>query len=148
LEKEIAMKHLSGFALFLAVTVFSTVCAPAQDRRVQATVPFNFTVGNQTVPAGTYMVSSSLSAPDLVTISNWSKKAHVMILGLPHQQYKQHTNALVFHRYGGQYFLSDIRTADSSMNIHFPPTKAEKRAQSQREEAGLFSNDPVVIAFN
>jgi hypothetical protein len=142
------MKSLSAVMLYLAMTAFTALCAPAQDREVRVTVPFNFTIGNQTVPAGNYIVSSRSESPDLVHIRSLEKKVHLMTLGRPEHDPKQHTNALVFHKYGGEYFLSDIRTGNSSMNFHFPVSKAERRALTQRDEAGLFPNDPVLVALN
>lgn len=142
------MKGLSAVALYLAMTSLTALCAPAQDRAVRATVPFNFTVGNQTLPAGTYDLSSPSGSPVLIHISSFEKKVHLMTLGRPDQDPRNHSNVLVFHKYGGEYFLSDIRSENSSLNVHFPTSKAERRALTQREEAGLFPNDPVLVAFN
>ena len=124
------------------------MCAPAQERTVLATVPFNFTVGNQILPAGNYVLSSPSGSPILIHINNLEKKVHLMALGRPDQDPRNHSNVLVFHQYGGEYFLSDIRTENSSLNVHFPTSKAERRALTRREEAGLFPNDPVLVAFN
>jgi hypothetical protein len=59
---------------------------------------------------------------------------------------------MVFHKYGNQYFLSEIRSADSSsMNLRLPVWKAEKRARMQTQEtaaaAGPFSSDVVVALY-
>jgi hypothetical protein len=69
-------------------------------------------------------------------------------MGLPNQGNPGQDNTLVFHKYGNQYYLSEIRSEGASMNIYFPVTKAEKRARAQVEEARLFVDDPVLIALN
>jgi hypothetical protein len=142
------MKNIAAIALFVAGTFVVAGQAYAQDHALKANVPFNFTVGNRTVPAGTYTISSDMADPDLVAIRNYAKKVGVMSLGQPGESNPRHDNTLVFHKYGNQYFLSEIRSADAAMNIHFATTKAEKRARTLVEEAGLFVNDPVLIALN
>jgi len=54
----------------------------------------------------------------------------------------------VFHKYGNQYFLSDIFSEGASMNVHFPTTKAERQAKAEVERAGVRANEPVLIALN
>jgi hypothetical protein len=139
------MKNIAAIAFFIAATFTTAGSAIAQDGLVKATIPFNFAVGDQALPSGTYTISSSM--PDVLVIRNWDKKVAIMSLGEPTLGYSGHDNTLVFHKYGDQYFLSDIRTANASMNVHFAPTKAEKRAKSQAEEARLSVNDPVLIAL-
>jgi hypothetical protein len=68
-------------------------------------------------------------------------------MGQPGQSNPTNENKLMFHKYGNQYFLSDIRSGGASMNVHLPTSKAEKRAKSQVEEARLYVNDPVLIAL-
>ena len=140
------MKNIATFALFIAATFFATGPVRAQDHLVKATVPFSFTVGNQTLPSGNYTISSSVASPNVLVIHNWDKKIGIMSLGRRDDN-PRGDNTLVFHKYGNQYFLSDIRTAGSSMNMHLDTTKAEKRAKAEVEEAGLFANDPVLIAL-
>lgn len=68
------MKSLSAVALYLAMSALTALCAPAQDRAVRVTVPFNFTVGNRTVPAGNYMVSSRSESPTLSISGAWRRR--------------------------------------------------------------------------
>jgi len=142
------MKRIAAIALFVAATFITAGSAVAQDNRVKATVPFNFTVGEKTLPSGTYVISSRVSTPVLLGLSNWQKGVNVLTLGMPTQSGHEKANQLVFHKYGNHYFLSDIQCADYSMNIHFATTKAEKRVRTQTEQAGRFVDDPVLIALN
>ena len=141
------MIRIAAFALVIAATFTATGSAFAQDQRVKATVPFNFTVGDKTLPAGTYTIASSPSSPEVVAISNWYMRVTVQAMGRPHQANPERANALVFHQYGNQYFLSRIRY-EGSMNIDFAASKTEKRTRAQVEEAGRAVNDPVLIALN
>jgi hypothetical protein len=141
------MKNIIAIALFVAATSIAARPASAQGHLVEATVPFNFTVGDQTLPSGTYTIHSTTSSPDILAISNWSRKVNLMSMGLPNQSNPRHDSILVFHKYGNQYYLSEVRSEGASINVRVPVTKAEKRARAQVEEAGLFVNDPVLIAL-
>jgi hypothetical protein len=44
------------------------------------------------------------------------------------------TGKATFHRYGNQYFLSEITVAGKSRQIHFAKSKAENRAQVAAEK--------------
>jgi hypothetical protein len=44
------------------------------------------------------------------------------------------TGKATFHRYGNQYFLSEITVAGKSRQIHFAKSKAENRAQIAAEK--------------
>jgi hypothetical protein len=142
------MKRIFAIALIAAATLIPAGSALAQDDQVKANVPFSFTVGNNTVPAGAYTISSSMNARSVLTLNNRDKDVHVVSLGQPDQSNPKRANEMVFHRYGSQYFLTEIRSADSALNIHFAPSKAEKRIKAQTEDAGLHVNDPVLIALN
>jgi hypothetical protein len=141
------MKTITAVALFVAVTFAAAGSARAQDGLVNANVPFNFTVGDHALPSGTYAIRSSMPTPGALVLRNWDKKVTVISLGEPTLGNSGYGNTLVFHKYGDQYFLSDIRSMGTSVNVHFAPTKAEKQAKAQAVEAGLFVNDPVLIAL-
>lgn len=141
------MIRIAAFALVLTATFTATGSAFAQDRQVKATVPFSFMVGDKTMPAGTYTITSRSSAPDLIAIHNWYLRVTVQAMGRPDQTNTERANVLVFHQYGNRYFLSRIRS-DGAMNIDFAASKTEKRTRAQVEEAGRVVNDPVLIALN
>jgi hypothetical protein len=143
------MNRILSIALVLASTLAAAGTSSAQDHQVKATVPFNFTVGDSTVPAGTYIISSSPNSPYLLSLQSWEKHVNILAMGQTEDSNPKRANVLVFHKYGDQYFLSQIRSdGGASMNIDFSPTKAEKKARTQVEEAGRYVNDPVLIALN
>jgi hypothetical protein len=141
------MKNIAAIAFLIAATFTAAGSASAQDAGVKATVPFNFTVGDLALPSGTYTIRSSMPTPGALVIRNWDAKVAVISLGEPTQGNNMQDNTLVFHKYGSQYFLSEIRSEGASMNVHFAATKAEKRARAQAEEARLVVDDPVLIAL-
>jgi hypothetical protein len=128
------MKNLTAIALFVAAGIATAGSALAQDHKVTATVPFNFTVNGRTLPAGTYTLGSEIDSPRMLTISDRQKGVVMTVITVP-------------HRYGNQYFLSEIRTANESMDCHLLTSKQEKWAKAQTQEASVRVNHDVLIAL-
>jgi hypothetical protein len=147
-KKEITMNRISAIALFVAASFVTAGSAMAQDHRVQATVPFNFTVNGESLPAGTYVIGSDISSPRIVTISDRAKKVNLMAVTLPDSSSSHVSNKLVFHKYGNQYFLSEIRCDSASMNAHLTTSKQEKWAKARTQEAALREDNNVLVALN
>ena len=142
------MKRItSAIALFVA-SIFITAGVWAQS--VKATIPFDFTVNNTTVPAGTYIISSASTDHLVLRISD-QKDVHLLSTALPNPANAGRANVVVFHKYGNQYFLSEILSETASMNLRLPVRKAEKRARMQTQEtaaaAGPFSSDVMVALY-
>lgn len=97
------MKRLV-FSLFAVTLLALPICA--QIATAEATIPFAFTAGNATLPAGKYVVRFS-PAPFSVALAGPDQNIHVLN-GWP-SGVSAETPTLVFHRYGNQYFLSEIR---------------------------------------
>jgi hypothetical protein len=141
------MNRISAIALFVAASFVTVGSAMAQDHRVQATVPFNFTVNGNSLPAGTYTIGSEVAAPNVITITDRAKHVSLMAIALPDQNSARPANKLVFHKYGNQYFLSEIRCDNASMNLHLTASKQEKWAKSQTQVADVRANNDVMVAL-
>src|ERR1017187_2201006 len=147
------MKRILAIALVLVSTLVVAGTSSAQEHRVKVRVPFCFTIGHRTLPAGTYTIVSTANSPDVLVLRNWEKDIQVVATGRSNQSNPQRLDALVFHQYGNHYFLSQIRSEGASMNIDFSTTKAEKRAwtqvsRTQSKLAEPIVNAPVLIALN
>ena len=143
------MNRISAIALIVAASFVTAGSAMAQDHRAQATVPFNFTVNGNSLPAGTYTVGSESRSPNVITITDREKNIHMLAIAMPDSNTSGGANKLVFHRYGNQYFLSEVRCESASLNVELSTSKAEKRAKAaQTQEAGVRVNNDVMIALN
>ena len=81
---------------------------------VTAEIPFDFVVGNKTLAAGRYMVSSATSDGQAIRIRNSDGKSGAFRLTIQVPEKSQKRNAkLVFHRYGQQYFLAEVWSGGS-----------------------------------
>ena len=142
------MKHITAIVLFIAAAFITAGKAIAQDYAVQATIPFNFTVNGSQLPAGNYTLGSDVTNPRILKISDRTQHVHVMALAMPSADEKRKANQLVFHKYGNQYFLCEIRSQESAINVQLATSKQEKRAREETQQAGLRVNDDVMIALN
>lgn len=141
------MKRIASIALFFAATFISVGSVMAQDHVAKATVTFPFTVSGSSLPAGNYTIGSDSNSANMVTISDRNKSVHILAIGLVNSGDPGNARRLVFHKYGAKYFLSEVRYADSSMNVRFPVSTMEKRARSRAEEASLPAGKEVMIAL-
>ena len=112
------------FAASLALTPFTH--AIAQGPTMVAKVPFDFQDGSHTFTAGKYLIrctgENTIEVQDLTK----DKVAFVMTqgewFGEPAEGGK-----LVFHKYGDQYFLSEIRLANRTLGRKLLMSRAEKQ---------------------
>lgn len=126
------MKRITATALFTlaALVTAALVTGPramAQSRAVRATVPFDFTVGDKLLPAGSYEIWSP--SRGVVQIENRDNHAAMLTATTYDSHESRNGNKLVFHKYGDQYFLSEILCRPASMNVRLPQTKTEKQAR-------------------
>lgn len=125
-----------SFAVRLVPVLFA--CAPvmlpspvhAQARTVaDATIPFEFAIGKDKMPAGKYQVVRvapnllRLETADMKTIKNTLVYA-VSAANAPEQ------GRLVFHRYGSQYFLANCWLANTNSGFQLVTSKAEKKTMT------------------
>jgi hypothetical protein len=141
------MRTFSSIVLCVGAIFVTAGAGLAQAQSVQATVPFNFAVGRTWLPAGTYEISQT--SPDLIAIRN-AKTQRQLALSIvqPGNMTPVREGHLVFHRYGEEYFLSEIDCPDASMTASLPTSKLEKKAQTRQEEASMDDSGVVLLALN
>jgi hypothetical protein len=83
--------------------------ALAQTNTIRANVPFSFTIGEKTVPAGTYMVGRLGHSPELVILRTGDgKPCTILTSNSVENRHGANKTKLVFNHYKDQYFLSEI----------------------------------------
>jgi len=83
---------------------------------IRVSIPFDFTVGNQTLPAGDYTISDSDVHPQTFI---WLQSLDGKQLAVVHTQQTFALNPsartqLIFQHSGGEYFLSQVWTLGST----------------------------------
>jgi len=139
-KRRTTMKRATVLA-YLAATLISmgSPCAHAQAARF--TVPFDFTVGNQVLPAGTYQVSYA-SETGILIRSRGERPIAALTTTYPADP-STSGGKVVFTKYGNQYFLHEVLCSALSMNVALPTSRLEKRARIQ--EAQLPRSETVAV---
>ncbi|HEY6120813.1 MAG TPA: hypothetical protein VIV66_12705 [Pyrinomonadaceae bacterium] len=124
--KSHALRTLPLLTLLLMLTTIST---SAQSQRSGVlNIPFSFTVGEKTLPAGEYTVEPNRKDYDKVWLVQ-SKDNHTSVLVITmsvRAKETQEQTKLVFHRLGEQYFLSQIWTPGGSTGRELTIPGAER----------------------
>jgi len=119
-------RRVSLMAIMLGSLLLPTVSALAE---VRFNVPFDFTVGKVTLPAGSYSVSRIGSIQTHLQLKNKdSKEGAVAPINYVELNPGQVSDAskLIFHRYGNQYFLAQFWNLGSVTGYELRRSKAER----------------------
>ena len=138
------MKRTTAITLLAIANLAMAGTSFAQSNGVQATVPFDFTMGTKLLPSGTYTIAPLSGNASVIVIRSHDKP--IAALSVVNQDDHKSPNGgkLLFHKYGGQYFLSEILCDQAGMNVELSPSKTEKRAQLQ--QATLKPSSETVVA--
>jgi hypothetical protein len=107
-----------------------SACAHAQAPGFK--VPFDFAVGNQVLPAGTYQVSYD-ATKTAILIRSQDDRFHAFTTTLLADP-STSDGEVVFTKYGNQYFLHEVLCSAMSMNVALPTSRLEKRARIQEAQ--------------
>jgi hypothetical protein len=127
--------------LVAAITVLGAaltiVPAQAQSGRVLVNIPFEFSVGNTTLKAGSYKVERLDSG--IIAVSSEDGKEHKFVLTVPGNSEQQgHEPRLVFIRYGSEAFLKKVFLSTSNDCDELPKSSRERELiKSQASGAEL-----------
>src|SRR5438094_822043 len=92
----------------LTVLVVASVYANSNGP-MKVNIPFAFTVGDKTLPAGQYTFERNQLIPQLVMIRSTDGRTTARGFTTRVYSHTSQTQAkLVFHRYGNQYFLAQV----------------------------------------
>ncbi len=136
------MKRITAIALLTIASFVTAGSALAADRGVEATVPFDFSVGSHLLPAGTYTIASP--SEGVLEIRNSDRQIVATTVALVAHDDAKGRGDLVFDRYGNKYFLSEVLCPSVAMNAKIPASKMEKLAKTQ--EARLPSDGQILVA--
>ena len=138
------MSMFSRFAVPLSAAVALTAAVPvsAQDVDLVARVPFEFTVGNSTLPRDTYQLSRLNGHAEMLLLRGEREGLFVRTeeMRVP----RGAAPSLLFHKYGDQYFLREVRL-DGSARLDLPETNAERDAAERRADRAAAVMQTVVV---
>jgi hypothetical protein len=119
---------LKFFVILILALAFSTTHAAAQTKRLLVLkTPFDFTVENRTVPAGTYCITLHDTWLQIQTADG---KAVTSLLTLPvSSKTTEGAARVVFHRYHNRYFLSELWLASTQKGRQTLDSREEQRSR-------------------
>ena len=133
--------------LSLAVTLALAAGVSAQSSALLVKIPFDFYVDNTVMTSGTYVVSLTDSG-HVLQVSGKDRHSGVFSMTNPGSPpAARNKNALVFNRYGNQYFLAKVISYSSGLELL--KTKAEREAaKSKRDLLTMKDAEPEIITVN
>jgi hypothetical protein len=122
------MKRQAFRIISLLTLLLMAGSAIAQTVRVRGNIPFNFTVGNKTLPAGAYDVATiETHDTKMLRLQTLDGKSSMIVGSNAAVATKcPERSILVFNRYGSQYFLSEIWVKGETAGRHLPQSNREK----------------------
>jgi hypothetical protein len=133
--------------MLVAIAGLSTAKAQTSGNpQLIANIPFAFSVGNKTMPAGEYTVSCANPASDMKVLQLRSKdgRAGVLVQTSSVIGKLQDSAKLVFNRYGDHYFFAQAWLPADNIGMQASKSRSEK--QFARELAREKRTTETVLA--
>ena len=146
------MKKQAYTVIALLVLVGSmAVAAQAQTSgRTQliANIPFQFTVGDKTLPAGEYTVTQVNPVSDhaVLQLRNSDGNAAAMVQMSSVTGKAQESAQLIFHRYGNKYFFAQAWVDGEGSGLQAPKPRAERVAERELAAGIKAANETIALA--
>ena len=148
----------NAFASLMLVLVLAAVTASAQSaKQMTANIPFQFTIGNQTLPAGEYTIRyiNQDSGKNTLLIKSTDGRNSRIVQMTPAQKSTPAEKAsLVFNQYGDSYFLSEVWNAADQFGLSLPKSRAERelerrlaQEESKRMDVARTERKRVTVAL-
>jgi hypothetical protein len=131
---------IASAAIFVAA-VFSSASAQSVDMIVR--VPFEFQVGDTTLPRDVYSISRMTGSGGALMVRG--ERRGVFILAQSGEQRTDSDPKLLFHRIGDQYFLREVQLRGLP-SLAIPESPTEREARELVASAGPTAIQRVVVA--
>ena len=126
------MKSILNIAIATMILVgVVALNTPAQTgaHKVVANIPFEFTVGKATLPAGRYTVAVMNPTSDrkILQIRQIDGRASAMVITTDVTGNMSENAKLVFHRYGDRHYFAQAQMAGDSTSLAAVKTRSEQK---------------------
>jgi hypothetical protein len=121
----------------LALAFLATTQVARAQEPLLVNIPFAFTAGKMTLPAGEYRVQNTSEASPALLIQRTDGSAATYVMPHAVQANRPQTQSkLIFHGHGNRYFLSQVWIEGHSRGRELAPSAKEKeQTQLARNEA-------------
>ena len=127
-------RHMTTLLILMLVGL--TGLANAQTS-IKGQVPFDFVANGKTMPAGECTIAVEGTARTFLSISSGKQRIYSLSVADESPNPTQET-ALVFHQYGGRYFLASIKRA-GRIGYRLPASKLEGELRARNVAEHTFT---------
>ena len=137
------MKKALGCLSMAALAIVLAAPVSAQTTTLKASVPFDFTIGGRTMPAGDYVVSTA-GVSRVLEVRNVAKGIAPAFATINAGDGPSDGDGafLTFNRYGGDYFLTGIWDSSTLGGCSVPMSRTERE---KAKSASLATHDVVLL---
>jgi hypothetical protein len=131
-------KLYSTFAMMGLFLMLAFVSVSAQSKgRIEINVPFDFSLGNQTLPAGAYSIRQLSQTSMLIESADGRTRVIAQATGRVQMDTNEKApqEKLVFHQYGDKYFLAQVWMVRGSDGRELNQSSAERQAAKEQKLA-------------
>jgi len=131
------MRTLKALVIMAALAAAAVPSTAGAADKVRAYIPFEFTVGNETLPAGNYQFENQ-NTPQAMIVGSLDQQARVMVIARPAYAPAgtRVESQVVFNKYGNRYFLAKVWNASSGLGAGLSKSRQE-RETSQKASAQI-----------
>lgn len=142
MKKQMLRVMTTLFSIVIVSMVLAGSSTQAQSLNSRANIPFDFVVGDRTLSAGDYAVSSASMNGTALRISGITSTATAVRLTNPAEG-KSDGAKLVFHRYGQRYFLVSVWTGEGGRVL----MASKEERNIRKEQNRIAANKPGEPGF-
>jgi len=137
-----ALRLFFGVSLSVLLAVVSA--GANSGLNVKATIPFDFTVGHKTLPAGTYTVETINSNGPLVMRSEDCTQGIFIMTGAMQAKREPEPATLIFRKYGDLYFLAEVWGYDAGHQVSRSRTERQL-IRERRNHLAKGAAEPTLV---
>lgn len=120
----------TGYAIAIGVAILLTTMTASAATVAEFQVPFQFFLGENLLPAGTYTVSVDTATNRFDMVSTEAAARVFLTRSTPRRNAGTETATLVFYRYGKTHVLRSVWKPGSSSGLSLPGSKIEREMTS------------------
>ena len=138
--KKQAFRTITMLSFLLMVAAISVNAQQLSENKIAVNIPFDFAVGETKLPAGKYTLRRiiSTSSADQLLIQNAEARVD-MRSGITRPNRASEVlgeSRLIFNRYGGEYFLSQVWMAGSDTGRDLFQSRNERNLAKESKQVG------------
>ena len=139
-----ALRLFIGVSLSVLLAVVSA--GADSGMKLRATMPFDFTVRDETLPAGTYTVEATGIDGLLLMRSEDCSRGVFIPTGAKQAKKGPESKKLIFRKYGDLYFLAEVCAYGSGQEVY--KSRKERRViRGLREHLATVASEPELVSI-